>query len=104
MSTIKIIKAKYLHDYILRLTFNNGEIRDCDFFPLAQKGICVKLQDIDFFRSFTIDPFTVDWNNEIGFAPEFLYENSVPPSYFENEGDGQGTLAADDSTVKYYSK
>lgn len=71
MSTIKIIKAKYLHDYILRLTFNNGEIRDCDFFPLAQKGICVKLQDIDFFRSFTIDPFTVDWNNEIGFAPEF---------------------------------
>ena len=37
MSTIKIIKAKYLHDYILRLTFNNGEIRDCDFFPLAQK-------------------------------------------------------------------
>ena len=48
MSTIKIIKAKYLHDYILRLTFNNGEIRDCDFFPLAQKGICVKLQDIDF--------------------------------------------------------
>ena len=80
MSTIKIIKAKYLHDYILRLTFNNGEIRDCDFFPLAQKEICVKLQDIDFFRSFTIDPFTVDWNNEIGFAPEFLYENSVPPS------------------------
>jgi len=24
-----------------------------------------------------IDPFSVDWNNEIGFAPEFLYENGV---------------------------
>ena len=27
--------------------------------------------------SFTLDPYTVDWNNEIGFAPEFLYEHSV---------------------------
>lgn len=73
---LKIIDANYEHDYILRLTFNNGDVRLCDFMPLAQKGICVKLQDKDFFRNFQLDPFSVDWNNEIGFAPEFLYENS----------------------------
>ena len=73
---LKIIDARYEHDYILRLMFNNGEVKLCDFLPLAQKGICVKLQDMDYFRNFSIDPFTVDWNNEIGFAPEFLYENS----------------------------
>ena len=26
---------------------------------------------------FTLDPFTVDWNNEIGFAPQYLYERGV---------------------------
>ena len=74
---LKIIKAQYVKDYILRLTFNNGEIRLVDFTPLMQKGICTKLQDMDYFRSFTLDPITVDWNNEIGFAPRYLYERSV---------------------------
>ena len=74
---LKIIKAQYVKDYILRLTFNNGEIRMVDFAPLMQKGICKKLQDMDYFRAFTLDPFTVDWNNEIGFAPRYLYDRSV---------------------------
>ena len=74
---LKIIKAQYVKDYILRLTFNNGEIRLVDFTPLMQKGICTKLQDMDYFRSFTLDPFIVDWNNEIGFAPRYLYERSI---------------------------
>jgi hypothetical protein len=42
-----------------------------------QKGICKKLQDIDYFKAFTLDPFTIDWNDEIGFAPEYLYERGV---------------------------
>ncbi|MCQ2289440.1 MAG: DUF2442 domain-containing protein [Muribaculaceae bacterium] len=73
---LKIIDASYEHDFVLRLTFNNGEVRLCDFFPLSQKGICTKLQDKEYFRNFRLDPFTVDWNNEIGFAPEFLLEHS----------------------------
>ncbi|MCF0183127.1 MAG: DUF2442 domain-containing protein [Bacteroidaceae bacterium] len=74
---LKITDAVYIGDYTLRLTFNNGEQRLCDFLPLAQKGICTKLQDMDYFKSFRLDPFTVDWNNEIGFAPEYLYEIST---------------------------
>ena len=68
-SILKVLSADYVRDYVLRLTFNNGEVRDVDFVPLMQKGICRKLQDMDYFRSFTLDPFTVDWHNEIGFAP-----------------------------------
>ena len=78
MNTIlKIIAAEYVRDYILRLTFNNGEVRIMDFAPLMQKGICIKLQDMDYFRNFKLDPFTVEWNNEIGFAPKYLYERSA---------------------------
>lgn len=73
---LKITDARHVHDYVLRLTFNNGEVRLCDFLPLAQKGICTKLQDKEYFLSFRLDPFTVDWNNEIGFASEFLLSHS----------------------------
>lgn len=75
---IRVVEATYMYDYTLSLTFNNGEKRICDFAPLSKKGICVKLQDIDYFKNFTLDSFTVDWNNEIGFAPEYLYQISVP--------------------------
>ncbi|MBQ6168059.1 MAG: DUF2442 domain-containing protein [Muribaculaceae bacterium] len=74
---LTIIHAEYVNDYVLRITFSNGEVRLVDFTPLMQKGICRKLQDIDYFKSFTLDPFTIDWNDEIGFAPEYLYERSV---------------------------
>ena len=79
---LAITAAEYIEDYKLRLTFNNGVVRIVDFVPLMQKGICKKLQDKDYFRSFKLDPFTVDWNNEIGFAPEYLYEIGTYP---ENE-------------------
>ena len=75
-TVLKITKAEYVKDYILRLTFSNGEVRIVDFVPLMQKGICKKLQEPEFFRNFTLDHFSVDWNNEIGFAPRYLYERS----------------------------
>ena len=77
---LKITDARYVHDYILRLTFNNGEVKFCDFLPFAQKGICRKLQNMEYFRNFRLDPFTVDWNDEIGFAPEFLLSHSYSQS------------------------
>lgn len=48
-----------------------------DFSPLLTKGICHKFKDLEYFKNFSLDPFTIDWNNEIGFAPEFLYDNGV---------------------------
>lgn len=82
---LRVIKAEYLSGYRLQLTFNNGESRVVDFVPLMQKGVCRKLQDMEYFRSFTLDPFTVDWNNEIGFAPEFLYEHGIKPYEYNDD-------------------
>lgn len=73
---LTIDKTEYLDDYKIVATFNTGETKVLDFSHIINdaKGICVKLKDIDYFKSFKLDPFTIDWNNEIGFAPEFLYE------------------------------
>lgn len=74
---LTVTAAVYVSDNTLRITFSNGEERLLDFTPLMQEGICRKLQDKNYFKSFTLDPFTIDWNNEVGFAPEFLYAQSV---------------------------
>jgi len=74
---IKIVNAEYKSGYVLILTFNTGEVKSFDFSTVYNDGICKKLQDIEYFRNFKLDPFSVDWNDEIGFAPEFLYENGV---------------------------
>lgn len=73
---LTIDKAQYMGDYRIKVHFNNGKEKILDFLPIIKekKGISYKLADIDYFKSFTLDPFTIDWNNEIGFAPEFLYE------------------------------
>ena len=46
--------------------------------PIVLSGDVEKLKDLDYFKRFTIDPFTIDWNDEIGFAPEYLYEHGTP--------------------------
>lgn len=73
---LTVTDAKYLHGYVLLLTYSNGESKEFDFSKVYGKGICQKLKNMEYFRRFKLDPFTIDWNDEIGFAPEFLYENS----------------------------
>ena len=97
---LKITKAEYLEGMKLRLTFNDGSIRVCDFEPLSHKGDCQKLQNPAYFQSFTLDPYTVDWNNEIGFAPEFLYEVSSPLQY-QPDSVSSTRVAEPDSSEEY---
>lgn len=74
---LTVEKAEYLQGYTLRIWFSNGKQCLYDFSREFSKGICHKLQDMGYFKRFKLDPFTIDWNNEIGFAPEYLYENGV---------------------------
>lgn len=69
--------AEYAGGHTLLLHFNNGQSRLYDFTREFGRGVCDKLRDINYFRRFTLDAFTVDWNNEIGFAPEYLLEGGT---------------------------
>lgn len=77
---LSIAEAEYVDAYKIKARFNNGESKLIDFSPIVDKGIgiCRKLADLNYFRNFTLDLFTIDWNNEIGFAPEYLYEIGQP--------------------------
>ena len=75
---LHVIAAEYISGYLLKLTFSNVDVRTFDFSSIYNKGIFTKLQNPEYFRNYTLDGWTVDWNNEIGFAPEYLYEQGAP--------------------------
>jgi hypothetical protein len=77
------VKARYIDGYRIEAVFSNGIKKMIDFAPVIQraKGIVKKLEDVEFFKKFTLDPFTIDWNNEIGFDPQDLYEMGTTIGY-----------------------
>ena len=75
---LTVTNAENVSGYTLRIRFSDGVEKLFDFSGELSKGICRKLRDLEYFKRFTLDPFTIDWNNEIGFAPEYLYENGLP--------------------------
>ncbi len=73
-----VIDAKYLSDYKIRVTFDNGEERIADFAKWLNGGMYTPLEDIVYFRKFFVDGWTISWKNGADIAPETLYEESEP--------------------------
>lgn len=74
---VSVIKAEHLSDYKVKLTFDNGESGTIDLKETIfndHRKIFKPLQDIEFFKSFKLDSWTMTWANEADFSPEFLYE------------------------------
>ena len=63
-------------DYLLHLTFENGEKRCFDMKPYLNTGIFSELKDIDLFNSVKVSFDTIEWSNEADLDPEFLYRGS----------------------------
>ena len=78
MELIWITSAKYLGEYLLELTFNNGEVRVFDGKEIVRKQPMFRcLQSVKAYSQFALDGWTVSWENgKIDLAPEYLYEQS----------------------------
>ena len=77
---LNVIEAKYLRDYVIRLTFNNGDTKTVDLKDYVfkdQRKVFQALRDINYFKQFEIKLNTVTWPNELDPAPEFLYNLSL---------------------------
>jgi hypothetical protein len=73
---LHVKEAKYLHDYVIWLKFNDGAEGMVDLKDELYGQICEPLKDIKRFKSFKVDPYleTVVWDNGADLAPEFLYD------------------------------
>jgi hypothetical protein len=75
---LAVTKVKPAKDYLLILTFENGEVREFDMKPFLETGIFKELKDLTVFKSVRVSFDSVEWNNEADFDPEVLYKNSRP--------------------------
>ena len=74
---LHVREAKYLHDYVIRLRFNNDAEGEIDLEEELEGEVFEPLKDLEKFKSFKIDPDlqTIVWDNGADLAPEFLYDN-----------------------------
>lgn len=72
-----VTQAKYIADYRVWLSFNDGAEGEIDLASELYGEIFEPLKDKEFFKSFTLEGHTLSWNNGADFAPEFLREHIV---------------------------
>lgn len=72
---VKDVKPK--NNYLLLLTFENGEIRQFDMKPYLNLGIFKELKDIRMFKTVRASFDSIEWENEADFDPEILYQKSI---------------------------
>ena len=73
MELIKVIKADYIEDYKIEITFNDGLKKVIDFKRELWGDVFEPIKDLNIFRNFTLNPFSIEWENGADFAPEYLY-------------------------------
>jgi hypothetical protein len=75
---IHVKEAKYLHDYVIWIRFNNGAAGEIDLKNELYGEMFEPLKNLNNFKKFIVDPEmeTIVWENGADFAPEYLYENT----------------------------
>ena len=73
---LHVKEARYLHDYVIWLRFNDGAEGMVDLKEELYGEVFEPLRDMERFKSFKVDPDleTIAWENGADLAPEFLYE------------------------------
>jgi hypothetical protein len=73
---LHVIKVKYLEAYTLRLTFNNGVVKDVDLESELLGEVFEPLKDKALFKQVQVNPDTntIEWPTGADLAPEYLDE------------------------------
>lgn len=74
MKLIKVISANHIKDYKIEVAFNDGLKNIVDLEKELWGDVFEPLKDINKFKKFSLNPFTIEWENGADFSPEFLYD------------------------------
>ena len=79
---LHIIEAKYEHDYVVHLKFNDGAEGYVDLADELYGEMFAPLRDKEKFKAFKVDPEleTIAWDNGADLAPEFLRSRLLVPA------------------------
>ena len=70
------IAVKPLSNYILSVTFSNGEHRHFDVKPYLDIPFFAPLKNMEAFKQVFVNDFTVEWKNGRDIGPHELYADS----------------------------
>lgn len=72
----RVSNVKPQQNYILLITFDNGEVKRFDVNPYLEIGIFKELKDMSVFNS--VKPFlgSIQWSNGVDLCPDTLYLDS----------------------------
>ena len=75
MGLIWITNANYLKDYKIELEFNNNKKGVFDFENHLHTKLFLPLKELETFKKFKLNSWTLEWENGADFSPEFLLKN-----------------------------
>ncbi|NOQ35711.1 MAG: DUF2442 domain-containing protein [Methylococcaceae bacterium] len=83
---LHVIKAKYLEDYKVAVSFNDGREGIADLFGVLKGSMFEPLKDKSKFSTLVVDEEleTIVWENGADLAPEYIYFQA-----FKNEPELQ---------------
>ena len=67
-----IISVEAKENYILRIIFDDGLVKELSIKPFIKKGVSSSLKDEDFFKKVRAENGYITWPNGFDFCPEFL--------------------------------
>ena len=77
----RITDVKYIENYILAITFTDGEKAELDFREkdVGRGGVFLPLEELDFFKQLQVDPVagTLLWPNGVDLDPDVLYSEAT---------------------------
>lgn len=75
---IKILKATYLHDYVLKLEFSDASYANYDFSYLLKKNTSLTnvLNEVEYFQSYFLELGALCWSNGLELSPNSLYQKA----------------------------
>ena len=74
---VHVTNAELQNDYKICIEFNNGTKGIIDFkkiFEEDHREIIRELLNMDLFKTVKVNLNTLCWDNEVDFAPDYLYE------------------------------
>ncbi len=74
---LQVTNAEYISNYTLKLWFNTSETKTVDLEQTIfndHRPIFKALQQIDYFKQFSLIFNTIGWENGLDLAPEYLYQ------------------------------
>ena len=72
----RVTNVKPAQNYMLQITFSNGEVKKFDVKPYLGIGLFKELQDLSVFNSVTPFLGSIQWSNGVDLCPDTLYLDS----------------------------